>query len=1270
MTAETEELKQELDDFVQRIIKTRILSSPKIGGVGTGDGYSRLLKQQFKEIGAIAKQNRDMMETKLGPILKSKGRLPDETVTVLREFCTFLLNPWPEEELDLSLLFKISDRLLADAMVKKDDDAIVLQSGIHINACYNNMDRTNRIRVTDELCGFYQREGMKAAELILKYLEPEMFLRLKSREARHAVLVHSRFYVALYDTFYTTDQRSNDERIRQLKRSIALADDPFFIENTPGYDWRYHKLRCMEHMGQLTENGNQWNLTKEQCVSVMETTDQLNKIWMEDEVSGEEILPRVHLELITLRNDYYGGRILIGTYRSGLLSLYTQYANAKYDMYSVLANIFIPTEYLATLDPKDVDEEKQEVLRGFYRQITNYILHSDNRDAFSFMMEYLSSFLERYIAIPGEETFEKMGLNCMAALHPPTYVHALQVATISRCLCEHLLEVAPEELIGVLGCQTAEEVRSNKDRILSKMYHSAMCHDFGKLCMIDTIFVYGRRLLQTEYQIIWEHPKMGASLLSRYDSTRDFADIAMGHHRWYDGTKGYPLDFDVDASPDRTLIHIVMVADALDAATDRIGRSYKLGKSVSGILAELKKGSGTHYSPVIVGLLDRPEVLTDINFLLSKGREDNYRNTYLLLRRMQTNVIQSFNTRLKELVLSIARVRKLSVPNISDMENPAEYGIRLKQHFSEIGALAVENRQMLEKTLYPLLRSEQRLSKDEVEALESFYDQLMDTDEQIDLDMSLLYMVSRKLYHDALEKAEDAGIIRQADRHILSCYTQLNRSKRLRCVSEITEAYRAEGLEIMQVLLTYLDRKRFVKLNVPERELVLINARYATALYEDTHPDPAANAEFLYYMKAALELSEDAFYTVNAPEYDWNYHKLRCLEYIGQATEGGNLRGFDKEQCLEISAYSRQLKALWNENPKQNARIQPVERVEMIEARNRYLSGQLDKIEYRKILRDLYEKYHDYGYDMMTVFTNVQLPYEILQTYRDCTLTEQDGYELSWLYEQMLNYMYHLPGDGVYSLVMEYFSGFMMDYIEVPQAMNFWEMGLRCMALLHPPTYVHSMMVGNISRCLCEHMISKHPGLFIGMNGCETSEEVKMHRKEIVEFCYRAACCHDFGKLPLIDTISIYGRGLLDSEFELLKQHTVLGAEMLKRHESTREYALVAMGHHRWYDGSRGYPEGYDVAHYPEKTIIDIVTVADCLDAATDTVGRSYNKGKKTDEIFAELQEMAPSRYSPAVASLFSIYQVREDIKHILNNVRRSDYRQTYALLKELQDRG
>ena len=53
-----------------------------------------------------------------------------------------------------------------------------------------------------------------------------------------------------------------------------------------------------------------------------------------------------------------------------------------------------------------------------------------------------------------------------------------------------------------------------------------------------------------------------------------------------------------------------------------------------------------------------------------------------------------------------------------------------------------------------------------------------------------------------------------------------------------------------------------------------------------------------------------------------------------------------------------------------------------------------------------------------------------------------------------------------------------------------------------------------------------------------------------------------------------------------------------------------------------------------------------------------------------EIQEEAGTRYSPAIADMFSDRRVREDITHILYNTRRNDYRETYSLLKELQERG
>ncbi len=627
-------LKTELDAFVQRTLLIRKLSSPDINLAETADEYSALLKENFSDIGELATKNRDMLKKYVYPIIESDELLDDAVVSDLTEFLHFLLNPWPEEELDLTLLYVISSRLLDDAVKKADDELIIEHASNHIYACYNNMDRVNRIRISKELPEKYLRDGLRAWGLMEKYLDHDKYLTL-SVDARSTLLSQSRFYAALYDTYYTTDEATNDLRINALVTSIDYADDAFYVDNTPGFDWQKHVIRCMEHMGQLTENGNQWHLTPLQCNEVAEYVDRLKELWNSDPETCDKLLPVVHLDLIVLRNSYYSGRIDLSEYRERLLLMYEKYSNKKYDMYSVIANIFIPTEYMATINADTINEDAYDTLRWLYRQISEYILHSKNSESFSFLLEYLSSFLERFVAIPGEINFEKMGLNCMAALHPPTYVHSLQVAGISRCLCEHLLMEDPDAFVGVMGYKDVDEVISHKSDILFRVYHAAMCHDFGKICMTDTIFIYWRNISDEDYEIIMEHPQNAVHHLDRYRALAKYHDIVVGHHCWYDGSRGYPKGFDIVNSPDRLLISIVTLADCIDAATDSIGRSYKDNSvTVKNLMQEFRDGAGSRYCPEVVALFDKKEVQNDIDFLLHQGREDNYKNAYMLLSKI------------------------------------------------------------------------------------------------------------------------------------------------------------------------------------------------------------------------------------------------------------------------------------------------------------------------------------------------------------------------------------------------------------------------------------------------------------------------------------------------------------------------------------------------------------------------------------------------------------------------------------------------------------
>ena len=619
-------LRSELGEYVALITEIRVLSAVSMDETSGPDAYSRKLRVDFSKIGALGIRCREILGETLSPLLHGEASMDADTRQVLQDFCHMLLEPASGEELDLFLLFEISHRLCREFREAGDHSGYAKQLNMHISVCYANVNRTARLTVSREIVSSYQSEGLKAARALLGYLEKEKFLAL-TNEARKCVLNGTRFYSALYDTFYS-EPETNAIRYQALVDAVRIYEDPFYRENVEDYNWERYYIRCLEHMGQLTERGNRWQFSPEQCGDICGWLEKLTALWEKDPVGAGAIIPEAHYRLILHRNAWFAGRMDKRAYQDGLLKLYDAFVNEKYDMYSVQINLLIPAEYLSSLKGERISARTESMLRRIYDRVIEYVLGSVNMDAFNYLQEYLIGFLEEFIEIPGVMSFEDMGLHCLAALHPPTYVHSLQVADISKCLCEYLVEQQPQLFVGEYPYRTSEEVREHQPQIVEHVYHSALCHDFGKIAMIDSIFIYGRNLLDREFEIIKRHTLMGAAMLGRYSSTRSYASVAKQHHVWYDQTRGYTLD---ERDSPLVAANIVEVADCIDAATDGIGRSYNKGKSVDELREELFRDSGTRYAPYVVDLLRDKDVMEDIHYFLKEGRQNNYRKTYLLL---------------------------------------------------------------------------------------------------------------------------------------------------------------------------------------------------------------------------------------------------------------------------------------------------------------------------------------------------------------------------------------------------------------------------------------------------------------------------------------------------------------------------------------------------------------------------------------------------------------------------------------------------------------
>jgi len=123
---------------------------------------------------------------------------------------------------------------------------------------------------------------------------------------------------------------------------------------------------------------------------------------------------------------------------------------------------------------------------------------------------------------------------------------------------------------------------------------AAVVHDVGKIGIPDTILTKPGRLTADEYQLIREHPRMGAEILSKISMLEGESRLVLHHHENWDGS-GYP---DGLAGEDTPLgARVIQLADCIDAMLMR--RTYKEPFPLSRVLDELSKGKGGQFDPTL-----------------------------------------------------------------------------------------------------------------------------------------------------------------------------------------------------------------------------------------------------------------------------------------------------------------------------------------------------------------------------------------------------------------------------------------------------------------------------------------------------------------------------------------------------------------------------------------------------------------------------------------------------------------------------------------------
>jgi putative two-component system response regulator len=155
-----------------------------------------------------------------------------------------------------------------------------------------------------------------------------------------------------------------------------------------------------------------------------------------------------------------------------------------------------------------------------------------------------------------------------------------------------------------------------------------------------------------------------------------------------------------------------------------------------------------------------------------------------------------------------------------------------------------------------------------------------------------------------------------------------------------------------------------------------------------------------------------------------------------------------------------------------------------------------------------------------------------------------------------------------------------------------------------------------------------------------------------IETILYAAPMHDVGKIGIPDLILLKPARLDPEEWAVMKQHTVIGANILKGSDADfiRLGECIALSHHEKWDGS-GYPHGLKGDEIP--VAARITAIADVFDALVSK--RPYKEALSVEKALATVREGRGNHFDPNVVDAF--FAIQEEIlairKHYVDEDKR-----------------
>lgn len=542
----------------------------------------------------LTERNSMLLSQFLFPVLDA---LPSAEPSVLEELTAFgdALCDW-RENLDVGVYVTIHEALLSLSRIRKDRNGTIRELyRLGMGVFYLRRMMTIASSDIDQPFRFENEMLFTEAASWFRYFD-----QLDTEETKGYV-IRSLANIALC-------AKDSKHKIAASARMLRVIQDEQIRALAPSLPWEWFLRGTHQQMSTNRESLSRGNLSQEELAAVMDSCYEVFK----PETSSQN--PSVRWVWPYYEMEYNCGYVNLETTLVRLEKLITETPWDQYDEAGLYGNIQLAINYCRLMERNP--ELKKDIGRRIFLQkacqkMEKCILSYPPEKYSDLFIHNVLLICTDYFEMDGGLSYREISGHLLERFFPDDCLRGKRTGEIMACLCEELYREDPrffDEIPFLTACPEGKK----EEVLLSYARECGLYADYGLVLM--NICRKPRELFEREYHMTLTHPLIGAELLGKHESTRRLADIAMGHHGWYNGSsKGYPDSYVRTDSPYRQMTDVAALASFMMKEWEG---------DLSTLLERIYAWEGTRFSPLVTSCLPRENVRNRLETILS-GCEEN-----------------------------------------------------------------------------------------------------------------------------------------------------------------------------------------------------------------------------------------------------------------------------------------------------------------------------------------------------------------------------------------------------------------------------------------------------------------------------------------------------------------------------------------------------------------------------------------------------------------------------------------------------------------------